>query len=71
VQVNFPRRSSDNAIVTSVTTSSAFLVPWAMLWVVLLRALLVEANVLPRTCRGCGRAVERSQLGEDICSCDV
>ncbi|MGH3143552.1 MAG: hypothetical protein ACRDO9_10540 [Gaiellales bacterium] len=56
---------------TSMTLSSSFLVPWAMVWVVLLRALLVEADLLPRTCRRCGLAVERSQLGEDICSCDV
>lgn len=54
-----------------MTLSSSFLVPWAMVWVVLLRALLVEADLLPRTCRRCGLAVERSQLGEDICSCDV
>jgi hypothetical protein len=56
---------------TSMTTSSAFLVPWAMVWIVLLRALLVEAELLPRTCGGCGRALERSHLGEEICSCDV
>jgi hypothetical protein len=55
--------------VTSVTASGSFLVPWAMVWVVLLRALLVEADLLPRTCRRCGRAFERSQLGEDICDC--
>jgi hypothetical protein len=54
-----------------MTTSSSFLVPWAMVWVVLLRALLVEADLLPRTCPGCGRAVERRQLGEEICACDV
>jgi hypothetical protein len=57
--------------VTSLTTSSSFLVPWAMVWVVLLRALLVEADLLPRTCHSCGRGVERSRLGEDICSCHV
>jgi hypothetical protein len=55
----------------SMTTSSAFLVPWAMVWVVLLRALLVAADLLPRTCRRCGRAVERSRLGEEICACHV
>ena len=56
---------------TSMSTSSAFLVPWAMVWIVLLRALLVEADLLPRTCRRCGQALERSHLGEEICSCDV
>ena len=69
--LNFVRVASDNAVVTSMTMSSSFLVPWAMVWVVLLRALLVAADLLPRTCRRCGRAIERSQLGEDICSCDV
>jgi hypothetical protein len=54
-----------------MTTSSSFLVPWAMVWVVLLRTLLVEADLLPRTCHSCGRAVERSHLGEDVCSCNI
>jgi hypothetical protein len=71
VKLNFARFVPDNAVVTSMTMSSSFLVPWAMVWVVLLRALLVEANLLPRTCRRCGRPVERSRLGEEICSCDV
>ena len=42
-------RSSDTADVAAMTTSTSFLVPWAMVWVVLLRALLVEADLLPRT----------------------
>jgi len=53
-----------------MTTSTSFLLPWAMVWVVLLRALLVEADLLPRTCRGCGRPLERSRVDEDICNCD-
>jgi uncharacterized Zn finger protein (UPF0148 family) len=53
-----------------MTTSSAFLVPWAMVWVVLLRALLVEADLLPRTCRRCGLPLVRHDVGEDICRCD-
>jgi len=52
-----------------MTLSSSFLVPWAMVWVVLLRALLVEARLLPRTCHHCGLPVERGHLGQDICSC--
>jgi hypothetical protein len=55
--------------VNSIPTSPAFLVPWAMVWVVLLRALLVQADLLPRTCRRCARPVERRELGEDVCSC--
>jgi hypothetical protein len=52
-----------------MTTSAAFLVPWAMVWIVLLRALLVQADLLPRTCRRCSLPVERRELGEDVCSC--
>jgi hypothetical protein len=55
--------------VIAVTTSTGFLVPWAMVWVVLLRALLVQADLLPRTCRRCARPVERRELGEEICCC--
>jgi hypothetical protein len=53
-----------------MTTSSAFLVPWAMVWVVLLRALLVEADLLPMTCRRCSLPVERHHVGDEICRCD-
>ena len=61
-------RSSDTAAVAAMTTSTSFLVPWAMVWVVLLRALLVEADLLPHT--ACSRPVERSHVGEEICGCD-
>lgn len=59
-------RSADNP---DVTTSSVFLVPWAMVWIVLLRALLVQADILPRTCRKCGLPLERRAPGDDICRC--
>jgi hypothetical protein len=52
-----------------VTTSMAFLVPWAMVWVVLLRALLVQADILPKTCRTCGLPLERREPGDEICRC--
>jgi hypothetical protein len=54
---------------TGVTTSSAFLVPWAMVWIVLIRALLVAADLLPKTCRRCALPLERHHLGEHICRC--
>jgi hypothetical protein len=47
----------------------AFLVPWAMVWVVLLRALLVQADILPKTCRTCGLPLERREPGDEICRC--
>jgi hypothetical protein len=52
-----------------VLTSAIFLVPWSMLWIVLLRAMLVEAGFLPRTCHRCGLPQERAELGETICRC--
>ena len=65
--LNVSRQSADTE---HVTTSSAFLVPWAMVWVVLFRALLVRADVLPKTCTKCSRPLVRSEPGEDICGCD-
>ena len=40
-----------------------------MVWVVLIRALLVEAGLLPKVCRRCGLPLERDHLGEHICRC--
>jgi len=52
-----------------MTTSGVFLVPWAMVWVVLLRALLVQAGVVPRACSRCGLQLERRAPGDEICRC--
>jgi hypothetical protein len=52
-----------------VLTSTAFLAPWAMLWIVLLRSLLVRHQVLPPTCHRCGLPLERTRLGKRICRC--
>jgi len=43
--------------------------PWLVIWVTLLRALLVRAAILPATCGRCGLRCERSRLGERICRC--
>lgn len=40
-----------------------------MLWAVIARAVLVYAQKLPPTCRGCGRRFERRHLGEPVCRC--
>jgi len=50
-------------------TTTALLAPWAMLWLVLFRALLVQAGLLPPRCSRCGLSLERRFLGEPICSC--
>lgn len=52
-----------------MTTSGAFLAPWAMVWVVLFRALLSAAGIVPRICNRCGLRLERRMPGEDICRC--
>ena len=40
-----------------------------LLWIVLLRALLVSAKVVPPFCRSCGLQLERRRLGERVCGC--
>jgi hypothetical protein len=44
-------------------------IPYIVLWVAMMRALLVRAQILPPTCSRCGRPHERRDLGESICSC--
>jgi hypothetical protein len=46
-----------------------FLAPWAMLWIVLIRTLLIRYELMPPTCRHCGLPLERSRLGARICRC--
>jgi uncharacterized Zn finger protein (UPF0148 family) len=45
------------------------LAPYAMLWIVLMRALLVRAGVLDPTCPRCGLKLERNRVGEQVCAC--
>jgi hypothetical protein len=45
------------------------IIPYMVLWAALLRALLVRAKIAPMLCGRCGLKLERSQLGESICSC--
>lgn len=48
----------------------AFVVPYAVLWFAMMRALLVRAEILPPTCARCGHRYERRNLGETVCSCE-
>jgi len=48
--------------------SSQMVVPYLVLWATLMRALLVRAQIAPPLCGRCGLKLERSQLGESICS---
>jgi hypothetical protein len=49
--------------------TTQLLLAYAVLWATLLRALLVRARLIPPTCPRCGFALERSELGQQICSC--
>jgi hypothetical protein len=49
--------------------SVLWLAPYSMLWIVLMRALLVRARVIPPTCARCGLTRERRHLGERLCGC--
>jgi hypothetical protein len=45
------------------------IVPYSVLWAVLMRALLVRARIAPPLCARCGLKLERAELGEQICRC--
>jgi hypothetical protein len=45
------------------------LAPYAILWLVLMRALLVRAGVLAPTCSRGGLKLDRDRLGGRICAC--
>jgi hypothetical protein len=48
----------------------ALAIPYFVLWVVMMRALLVRAQILPPTCNRCGLRYERRDLGEAVCGCE-
>ncbi|MDQ2982386.1 MAG: hypothetical protein M3R70_00455 [Actinomycetota bacterium] len=52
-----------------IQSSPAYLVPYLLLFVAFMRALLVRAEVLPPTCARCGLKYERKHLGENVCRC--
>ena len=54
---------------SGVGTSGPFVIGYVLLWMTLMRALLVRANVLPPTCARCGHRYERGRLGERVCTC--
>jgi predicted amidohydrolase len=44
-------------------------IPYLVLWIAMMRAHLVRAQIPPATCNRCGRPYERRELGETVCSC--
>jgi hypothetical protein len=53
-----------------MSMNAQLLVGYAVLWIVLLKALLVRARVLPPECPRCGLLFERRELGGAICTCE-
>jgi len=56
-------------MVAPPSVPATFVLPYLVLWAALVRALLVKANIAPRTCGRCGRTFERRTLGEPVCHC--
>jgi hypothetical protein len=50
--------------------STEMLVGYAVLWVVLIKAVFARAQVIPAECPRCGRLFERRELGGAICTCE-
>jgi hypothetical protein len=47
------------------------IVGYAVLWAVLMKALLARAHVLPGQCARFGRVFERRALGQPVCTCHL
>jgi hypothetical protein len=53
----------------SMSMNAQMIVGYAVLWVVLMKALFIRARVIPAECPRCGRLFERRELGGTICTC--
>ena len=52
-----------------MSMNAQMIVGYAVLWVVLIKALFMRARVIPAECSRCGRVFERRELGGAICTC--
>jgi hypothetical protein len=52
-----------------MSMNSQVILGYAVVWVVLIKALFIRARVIPAECPRCGRPFERSELGGAICTC--
>ena len=52
-----------------MSMNAQMIVGYAVLWVVLIKALFMRARVIPAECPRCGRLFERRELGGAICTC--
>jgi hypothetical protein len=53
----------------SMSMNAQMIVGYAVVWVVLIKALFTRARLIPAECARCGRLFERRELGGTICSC--
>ncbi len=49
--------------------TGTLVLPYFVLWATLMRALLVQAKIVPPNCGRCGRPLERRELGGPVCNC--
>jgi len=52
-----------------MSMNAQMIVGYAVVWVVLMKALFTRARLIPAECPRCGRLFERRELGGSICSC--
>ncbi|NUT54350.1 MAG: hypothetical protein HOQ03_00010 [Thermoleophilia bacterium] len=53
----------------SMSMNAQMIVGYAVLWVVLIKALFMRAGLVSAECPRCGRVYERRELGGVICTC--
>lgn len=51
--------------------AASLVLPTFVLWATLMRGLLVAAKLVPPSCRRCGLAFERRELGQPVCRCSA
>jgi hypothetical protein len=53
-----------------MSMNAQMVVGYAVLWIVLLKALLMRAGIVRNECPRCGLVYERRELGGSICTCE-
>jgi hypothetical protein len=53
-----------------MSMNAQLLVGYAVLWIVLIKALFARGRVIPPECPRCGQLYERRELGGAVCRCD-
>jgi hypothetical protein len=53
-----------------MSMNAQMLVGYAVLWIVLIKALFMRAGIVRGECPRCGQVYERRELGGRICTCE-